>query len=645
MSELPKSTKEEKLSSKEYEDLLDKYQFSSAELTPGTLVKGKVIKVTPAYVLVDVGFKSEGMIPTEDFDDPKDMNSFSPGDEVEAMLERSNEKEGYLILSRKKAIAVKALNNLEKAYQNNNWIIGKVTGRIKNGYIVNVGIDTFLPESHADIKIINDPEKLIGNRYKFKVIKFDRRTENAVVSRKLLLQDEKEKRKTQVFSQLSKGQKVKGQVKSLTNFGAFIDIGGIEGLLHVSDISWGKLNHPSSFLHTGQAVEVLILDFNEKEEKISLGLKQLAPDPWDDIESRYHVQQKVQGKVVSLTDFGAFVELEKGIEGLIHISDLSWSRKMVHPKKVLKSGEDVTVVILGIQAEAKRISLGLKQINPHPLEIFQQAYNPGSRVKGKITNITDFGAFLEVEKGIEGLIHISDISWEKIKHPSDKFKVGDETTAIILNIDVAKQKLSLGIKQLEGDIWEDFFDRHRVGDLVKVKIVRIVNFGVFAEIMPGIEGVVFLSELDDKKIDNPSDLFSVGDEKSAKILKLSQQDKKISLSFKQAQLEMQKRDYQKYMDGQDKRQTLGDIMKDQFDKITTNKKEEIKNEIKKVSKKEGKEIGKKTSKEESKKETKKDSKKEGKKVAIKESKKESKKEGKEVRKEKGKEESKKEGKK
>ncbi len=581
MSELTKSTQEEMLSSQEFEDLLDKYQFSSTELTPGKLVKGKVIKITPAYVLVDIGSKSEGMIPTEDFDDPQDMKNFNPGDEVEAILERRNVKEGYLLLSRKKAIALKALNNLEKAYQNNNWIIGKVTTKINNGYIVNVGIDTFLPESHADIKIVRDPAKLIGNRYKFKVIKFDRKTENAVVSRKLLLQDEREKRKVQVFAQLSKGKKVKGQVKSLTNFGAFVDIGGIEGLLHVSDISWGKLNHPSAVLQTGQDIEVIILDFNEKEEKISLGFKQLSPDPWEDIESRYHTQQRVPGKVVSLTDFGAFVELEKGIEGLVHISDLSWSRKMVHPKKVLKVGEDVTVAVLSINAQAKRISLGLKQINPHPLEIFQQTYSAGSRVKGKITSITDFGAFLEVEEGIEGLIHISDISWEKIKHPSDKLKVGEETEVIILNIDVEKQKLSLGIKQLEGDIWEDFFDRHRVGDLVKIKIVRIVDFGVFVEITPGIEGVVFLSELDDKKIENPSELFSVGEEKSAKLLKMSQQDKKISLSFKQAQLEMQKRDYQKYMNGQDKRHTLGDIMKDQFDKITTPKKTESKKEGKK----------------------------------------------------------------
>ncbi|MGD2294325.1 MAG: 30S ribosomal protein S1 [Candidatus Aminicenantes bacterium] len=580
MSELTKSKKEDKLSPKEYENLLDKYQFSTKELIPGKLVKGKVIKVTPSYVMVDIGFKSEGIIPAEDFDVPQDMKNFKAGDEVEAILEKSNLKEGYVVLSRKKAIAVKALNNLEKAYQNNNWIIGKITEKIKNGYTVNVGINTFLPDSHADIKAVKNPDKLLGNRYKFKVIKFERKTENAVLSRKLLLQDEKEKRKARVFSQLSRGKKVKGQVKSLTNFGAFIDIGGIEGLLHVSDMSWGKINHPSDVLKIDQDVEVVILDFNEKEEKISLGLKQLIPDPWDGIDGRYFPQQKVTGKVVSLTDFGAFIEIEEGVEGLVHISDLTWSRKLVHPKKILKVGEEVTVSILDVNPETKRISLGLKQVNPHPLEVFQQTYSVGSRIKGKITSITDFGAFLEVEKGIEGLIHISDISWEKIKHPSDKLKVGDETEAVILNIDVDKQKLSLGIKQLEGDIWEDFFARQRSGDLVKVKIVRIVDFGVFVEITPGIEGVVFLSELNDKKIEDPAEVFAVGDEKTAKILKMNQKDKKISLSFKQAQMDMQKLDYQKYMKSQDKGSTLGDIMKDQFEKIATPKKTESKKERK-----------------------------------------------------------------
>ena len=312
---------------------------------------------------------------------------------------------------------------------------------------------------------------------------------------------------------------------------------------------------------------MIILDFDEKEEKISLGYKQLTADPWQSIQDRYIPGQKITGKVVSLTDFGAFVELEEGVEGLVHISDLTWSRKLVHPKKILSVGEEVLVTILDINSETKRISLGLKQSSPHPLEVLQQTYNPGARVNGTITSITDFGAFMEVEKGIEGLIHISDISWKKIKHPSDVLSVGDEIEAIILNIDVGRQKFSLGIKQLEGDIWEDFFKRHKMGDLVKVKIVRIASFGVFVEITPGIEGVVFLSELDDKKIEDPGEIFKVGDERNAKLIKLNQMDKKISLSFRQAQLDMQKMEYQKYMSNQDDRMTLGDLMKDQLKNI------------------------------------------------------------------------------
>jgi len=573
MSELNKNPKkEDNITAEDYADLLDKYQFNAKELTQGMLLKGKVIKVTSAHVLVDVGFKSEGIIPIEDFIDHQDPKNLQPGDDVEAVLEKSNLREGYLILSKKKAIAIKALNNLEKAYQHNSWIVGKIMAKIKNGYNVNVGIMAFLPDSHADVKVIKDSEKLIGNLYKFKVIKFDRKTENAVLSRKLYLQDERQKKKRRVFDQLSSGKKVKGRVKSLTNFGAFIDLGGIEGLLHISDISWGKINHPSEIFETGQEIEAIVLGFDEKEEKISLGYKQLGSDPWENIEGRYQAGQKVAGKVVSLTDFGAFVELEAGVEGLVHISDLSWSRKPIHPKKILSPGEDVTVTILAINPGTKRISLGLKQITPHPLESFRQTYSPGSRVKGTITSITDFGAFMEVEKGIEGLVHISDLSWKKIKHPSDLLKVGEDYEAIILNIDVEKQKLSLGIKQLEGDIWEDFFTRQKVGDLVKVRIVRLANFGVFVEITPGIEGVVFLSELDDRKIENPADAFKVGEEKLAKLIKMNQEEKKISLSFRQAQMEVQKLEYQKYVQNQDDRLTLGDLMKDKLKNLEAPKK-------------------------------------------------------------------------
>ncbi len=581
MSELSKDPeKEEKISAEDYQNLVEKYQFSAQEIAPGKIVKGKIIKITPTHILVDIGFKSEGIIPSEDFEDKKEIGKIQVGDSIEAVLERTD-REGYLILSKSKADMIKALDSLEKAYNHDGWINGTITERIKNGYIVDVGLKAFLPDSHADIRAVKEPEKLIGSQHKFKVIKFDRQSENAVLSRKLFLQDERVKRKRRVFSTLSKGQKIKGQVKTLTNFGAFIDLGGVEGLLHISDMSWGKINHPDEILQVGQEVEVVVLDFNEKDEKISLGYKQLFPDPWENLEEKYEVGQKVDGKVVSLTDFGAFIRLESGVEGLVHVSDLTWSRKLVHPKKVLTPGEDVVVTILDINPSSKRISLGLKQVTPHPLEIFKQRFSPGSRIKGKITSITDFGAFLEVEKGIEGLIHISDISWEKTNHPSDKLKVGQEVEAVILNIDVQKQKLSLGIKQLEGDIWEDFFARQKIGDLVKTKIVRITDFGAFVEITPGIEGVVFLSELDEKKIEDPTEAFSIGEEKIAKILKMDPKSKKISLSFKLAQIEMQKLEYQKYMQSQDNKTTLGDIMKEQLTKISKTSKKTKKKEEKK----------------------------------------------------------------
>jgi len=573
MSELTKNPKkDEKISNEAYSDLLDQYQFNTKELSPGKIVTGKVIKIADNHLLVDVGFKSEGIIPFDDLAEVQDPKDIKTGDDIEAVLEKTNMKDGYLLLSKKKAVAMKALYNLEKAYHHGSWIIGQITEKVKNGYRVNVGIPTFLPDSHADVKAVKDPEKLIGGKFKFKVIKFDRKTENAVLSRRLLLQDEREKRKKRVFAQISPGKKVKGTVKSLTNFGAFVDLGGIEGLLHISDMSWGKINHPSELFSVGQEIEVIIQDINEKEERISLGYKQLKDDPWENIDQKYMTGQKVTGKVVSLTDFGAFVEIEEGVEGLVHISDLTWSRKLVHPKKVLSAGEEVSVTILDVNPDSKRISLGLKQVTPHPLELFRQKFSPGQKVAGSITSITDFGAFMEVEKGIEGLIHISDISWKKIDHPSQLLKVGDEVEAIILNIDVAKQKLSLGIKQLEGDIWEDFFERQKVGDLLKVKIVRLASFGVFVEIIPGIEGVVFVSELDEKKIDDPADAFKVGDEKLAKVIKINPVEKKISLSFRQAQLDMQKMDYKKYMQNQDDRMTLGDLMKDQLSNIGAPKK-------------------------------------------------------------------------
>jgi len=556
--------RDDRMSSEDYENLLDRYQFSTKEITMGKILKGRVIKRTPTYVLVDVGFKTEGLIPNEDFTDPQALAALQPGSEIETMLEKTDLKDGYLVLSKRRADGVLAIETLDKAFEHGLTVTGTVVERTRGGFNVDVGIMAFLPESHVDIRPVKDPAGLVGQTFKFRVIKFDRKTENAVLSRKVLLQDEREKKKRRVFGSIAKGQKITGRVKSLTSFGAFVDIGGIEGLLHISDISWGKGGHPSENLSVGQEIEVVVLDFNERDERISLGLKQLTPDPWANIAEKYQAGQKITGKVSSLTDFGAFVELEKGVEGLVHISDLTWSRKLVHPKKVLTPGQEVVVSILDVNPTTKRISLGLKQASPHPLETFRQKHGVGARIKGPVTSLTDFGAFVEVEKGIEGLVHISDISWEKVKHPSEKLQVGQEVEALVLNIDVDKQKVSLGMKQLEGDIWEDFFTRQKAGDIVKVKIVRLTDFGAFVEIVPGIEGVVFTAELDEKKLEKPSDAFAVGDERNAKIIRLNPKAKKISLSFKQAVYDMEKQDFQRFMESQNDRMTLGDIMKDQL---------------------------------------------------------------------------------
>ncbi|OQX55794.1 MAG: 30S ribosomal protein S1 [Candidatus Aminicenantes bacterium 4484_214] len=581
MSELTKNlSQKDQFSSEEYEQLLDQYQFSTKELTQGKIVKGRIVKITENQAIIDIGFKSEGIIPLEEFKNELEPFPPTPGAEVEAMIIRTSTSEGYIYLSKKRADEEKALNHLEKVFHHNSWIEGKIVEKIKNGYRVDVGIATFLPDSHADVRKVRYPEKLIGQTFKFKILRFDRKTSNAVLSRKLYLLDEKERRKARVFSQLEKGKKIKGKVKGLTSFGAFIDLGGVEGLLHISDMTWGRIRHPNEVLKVGEEIEVMVLDFDERQEKISLGLKQLVPDPWSNIEAKYQVGQKVKGKVVSLTDFGAFIELEEGVEGLVHVSDLTWSRKTIHPKKILSLGQEVTVSILDINPKDKRISLGLKQTTLHPLETLRQKLGTGSKIKGKITSITDFGAFIEVEKGIEGLVHISDISWQKIKHPGEKLKVGQEVEAIILNIDVEKQKLSLGIKQLEGDIWEDFFNRHKIGDLVNVKIVRKANFGVFVEITPGIEGVVFLSELSDQRIENPEEAFKIGEEKMAKIIKLNPQEKKISLSFRQAQQEIQKMEYQKYRQSQPDRLTFGDLIREQLKNINTSNTSKEKNKKK-----------------------------------------------------------------
>ncbi len=556
-----KEQKEEELTPEDYIQLIEKYQCSLKDISERKIIQGKVIKIRQDDVLIDIGYKTEGVVPIEDFVDWEGKVSVNEGDMINVMVIDMNYREGYVLLSKKKAQEIIAWSELEKAYSHNGWIKGKIIQRVKNGYMVDVGVRAFLPKSQINLKKIKNSNNIIGKELKFKILKLERKNKTIILSYNLYLQDEKEKVKRRVFRNLEVGKLVKGKITTITNFGAFVDLGGIEGLLHINDMSWGRIGHPSEMFREGQEVEVIVLNFNEEEEKIALGYKQKTPDPWESVEEKYKVGQRVKGKVVSLADFGAFVELEEGVEGLIHISDLSWSRKQIHPKKILSVGDIVEVAILDINAKNRRISLGLKQTRPHPWKIFAERYKEGSIVRGRITKITDFGAFLQVQDEIEGLIHISDISWKKIKHPSEVLSVGQETEAIILKLDPKNQKLSLGIKQLEGDKWEEVFERYKVGDIVDVKVTRTVNFGVFVEILPGVEGLVHLSELSDERIENPAQNFSEGEIKPAMIIKMNQKDKKIALSFKRAQEELLKKEYQKYFQAGKKTVTLGDILR------------------------------------------------------------------------------------
>jgi len=556
-----KEQKEEELTPEDYIQLIEKYQCSLKDISERKIIQGKVIKIRQDDVLIDIGYKTEGVVPIEDFVDWEGKVSVNEGDMINVMVIDMNYREGYVLLSKKKAQEIIAWSELEKAYSHNGWIKGKIIERLKNGYMVDVGVRAFLPKSQINLKKIKNSNNIIGKELKFKILKLERKNKTIILSYNLYLQDEKEKVKRRVFRNLEVGKLIKGKITTITNFGAFVDLGGIEGLLHINDMSWGRIGHPSEMFREGQEVEVIVLNFNEEEEKIALGYKQKTPDPWESVEEKYKVGQRVKGKVVSLADFGAFVELEEGVEGLIHISDLSWSRKQIHPKKILSVGDIVEVAILDINAKNRRISLGLKQTRPHPWKIFAERYKEGSIVRGRITKITDFGAFLQVQDEIEGLIHISDISWKKIKHPSEVLSVGQETEAIILKLDPKNQKLSLGIKQLEGDKWEEVFERYKVGDIVDVKVTRTVNFGVFVEILPGVEGLVHLSELSDERIENPAQNFSEGEIKPAMIIKMNQKDKKIALSFKRAQEELLKKEYQKYFQAGKKTVTLGDILR------------------------------------------------------------------------------------
>jgi small subunit ribosomal protein S1 len=546
-----------------YERLLDMYDVSFKNFGEGEVVRGVVLAITPSSVVVDVGYKSEGLIPLDEFKDEKGEVGVKPGDTIDVLLEKTEDREGYVVLSKEKAEKMKVWDEIERAFQERRVVTGRVIERVKGGLAVDIGVRAFLPGSQVDLRPVRNLDSLRGQELRMRVIKVNKKRGNIVLSRKAVLEEENAERKRETLETLEEGKIVVGTVKNITEYGAFVDLGGLDGLLHITDISWGRINHPNEVINVGDELRVQVLKFDRASERVSLGLKQLKADPWTTVPIKYPVGARVRGKVVSLTDYGAFVELEEGVEGLIHVSEMSWSKKIKHPSKILVVSQEVECVVLGIDQEAHRISLGLKQIEANPWEQLAEKYPIGSRIQGKVRNLTEFGAFVEVEEGIDGLIHISDLSWTKrVKHPSEMLKKGDTVDAIVLSIDAENQRLSLGLKQLATDVWDDFFSQHKVGDVVEGRIVRLTTFGAFAEVIEGIEGLIHISELDDKRVENPEAQFKVGDAYAMKIIKVNETEKKIGLSIRAVKQDEYQRDLESYRESQGSdRYTIGDAIR------------------------------------------------------------------------------------
>ena len=545
----------------EFAQLIEFYDNSFRNLAEGEVVKGTVVKVTPTEVVVDVGFKSEGIIPIEEFIDEAGQVAAQPGDTVDVLLERTEDREGYVVLSREKAEKMKIWDEVEKAFQDKKVVIGRVIERIKGGLAVDIGVRAFLPGSQIDVRPVRNLDALRGQELRMRVIKVNKKRGNIVLSRKVLLEEENAEKKKTTLDTLAEGKSLRGTVKNLTDYGAFIDLGGIDGLLHITDMSWGRVTHPSEVVRVGDEIDVIVLKYDAGTERVSLGHKQLVPDPWSNVIERYPVGIRVSGKVVSLTDYGAFIELEPGVEGLIHVSEMSWSKRVKHPSKILNVGDGVEAMVLGVDPGARRISLGLKQVETNPWHELTEKYPVGTTITGKVRNLTEFGAFVEVEEGIDGLIHISDMSWSKVKHPSEVLKKGDTVEAQVLSIDADNQRLSLGLKQLQTGIWKEFFEKHHVSDVVEGKVVRLTNFGAFVELADGIEGLIHVSEFDSAQGAEKLEL-KAGENYQMKIIRLVPEERKIGLSIRALKDAEFRADWEAYAETTGRPEvTLGDHFK------------------------------------------------------------------------------------
>jgi small subunit ribosomal protein S1 len=542
------------------------------DIKEGEIVRGRVIQITKDHVVVDIGYKSEGQVAIAEFTAPDGQVTIKEGDPIEVYLESRENENGLCVLSKEKADRLKVWDEISAACERDELIEGTIAQRVKGGLAVGIkgGVKAFLPGSQVDLRPVRNLDAFIGKQYKFKVIKFNKKRGNIVLSRRVLLEKERAELKEQTLEKLTEGQTVEGIVKNLTEYGAFIDLGGIDGLLHITDMSWGRVNHPSELFQVGDHVRVKVLKFNSETERVSLGLKQITEDPWMHAADRYTPGTVVKGKVVSLKDYGAFIELEEGIEGLVHISEMSWTRRVKHPSKVVAVGDTVEAVVLDIDAKNNRISLGMKQLEPNPYEKLTTTYPPGTHVKGRVRNIADFGIFVEIEEGIDGLVHISDMSWtQRIKHPSEMFTKGDEVEASVLNIDTTdgdKPKISLGIKQLIPDPWDRIPFDYPVGKIVAAKVQKVLDFGAFVELEKGVEGLVHVSEISEERVEDPRNVLKAGQDVQVEVISLDPQERKIGLSIKAAQRKAEVSAAQGYAGGSDMGAKLGDLFAQAKDK-------------------------------------------------------------------------------
>lgn len=523
---------EQEYSEEEFEALSKFYEDTLVDFKPGQVVYGKVLAIGDKEVSVDIGFKSEGSVPVDEFDNIEELNI---GDTVEVLIDEIEDSEGFLILSKKKADFMRTWDKIIESYENGEILKGQCVRRIKGGIVVDLGgVDAFLPGSQIDVRPIRDFDALIGKEMDFKIVKVNHLRKNIVVSHRVLVEEEMKGQREKILSELERGQILEGIVKNITDFGVFIDLGGVDGLLHINDLSWGRVSHPSEVVALDEKINVVVLDFNEPKDRISLGLKQLQPHPWEDVEEKYPVGSTVRGKVVSLSDYGAFVELEKGVEGLIHISEMSWTQHIKHPSKILAVGEMVDAKVLNIQKDERKISLGLKQLEPDPWDTLAERYPVGSRHNGVVRNLTNFGAFVELEEGIDGLIHISDLSWtKKIRHPGEVVKKGDEIEVIVLNVDRDNRRISLGYKQTQDNPWDVFEDKYQPGTIIQGKVVRLIEKGLLTELPDGVDGFVPMSQLAKDNLSKPADGYQIDDVLELTVIEFNKESKKIVLSERQ----------------------------------------------------------------------------------------------------------------